>query len=405
MTNTTSEGRPSRFWDRLTRPDLVFALAVVIAYGAATILAMVVDHAVPDRMMLIAERALGGHLDYAGLKGTVDTVDIDGRYYLAVGPLQLIPYLPFAAVHALHGVGRYAVGLLFGIPAAWLSLPLARAYGSKGINAYWVALFTAFGSLLWYVSIFGDTYYLAHAESFLALTLFLLEWAGRRRAPLLGTALAVSFLARPTTVLAAVPFGLVLFWQNRTRFPSVARSAVGFGLPIVAAIGFYGWFDWVRFGSPTESGYAISLLREPTLEARRAVGVFSIAHIPENLRLFLFAFLERLGKFPYLGPSKFGLSMLLVSPALVTSAWAGFRDRTAQMLWLAAAIVAVPVFLYYGGGYVQYGFRYSLDFTPFLVALMAIGSERWMGRPARFLILAGVASVMCGIVIGVVWHS
>ena len=74
------------------------------------------------------------------------------------------------------------------------------------------------------------------------------------------------------------------------------------------------------------------------------------------------------------------------------------RDRT-------AIIVAIPVFLYYGGGYVQYGFRYSLDFTPFLVALMAIGAGRWIGRPERLLILAGVASVMVGIVIGVEWHS
>jgi hypothetical protein len=29
-----------------------------------------------------------------------------------------------------------------------------------------------------------------------------------------------------------------------------------------------------------------------------------------------------------------------------------------------------------GGGFIQYGFRYYLGFTPFLVALMAIGSRR-----------------------------
>ena len=405
MTDTTSTVRPTPFRSLLARPELIFALAVVVAYVAATALAVVFDHAVPDRMMLIAERALGGHLDVDKLKGSVDTVNIGGRYYLAVGPLQLLPYLPFAAVAALQGIGRYVIGLAIGVPAAWLSLPLARAYGARGATAYWIAIFTAFGSLLWYVSVFGDTYYLAHVESFLALTLFLLEWAGRRRPILLGAALAVSFLARPTTVLAAVPFGLALIWQNRATLAAAARSAVAFGLPIAAAIGVYGWFNWVRFGSPVESGYAISLLRESTLEARRAEGVFAISHIPENLRLALLSGLERIDKFPYIGPSKFGLSMLLVSPALLTAAWAGFRDRTARLLWLAAAIVAVPVFLYYGGGYVQYGFRYSLDFTPFLVALMAIGSGRWIGRPERLLILAGVASVMVGIVIGVEWHS
>ncbi|MGD0017926.1 MAG: hypothetical protein ABSD62_01615 [Candidatus Limnocylindrales bacterium] len=405
MTVTTSTGRTTLPWSRLARPDLTFVVAVLVAYVTATAAAVVFDHASPDRMMLIAERALGGHLDYDGLRNSVDTVNVNGHYYLAVGPLQLLPYLPFAAVPALQGIGRYIVGLAFGVPAAWLSLPLARAYGAKAADAYWIAIFTAFGSLLWYISVFGDMYFLAHAESFLALTILLLEWSGRRRPIVLGAALAVSFLARPTTVLAAVPFGLALLWQSRMALTAAARSAIAFGLPVAAAIGVYGWYNWVRFGSPLESGYAISLLRESTLESRRAVGVFSIAHVPENLRLALLAPLERIGKFPYIGPSKFGMSMLLVSPALLTSIRAGFRDGTARLLWLAAALVAVPVFLYYGGGYVQYGFRYSLDFTPFLVALMAMGSQRWIGRPERILILAGVASVLIGVIIGIDWHS
>jgi hypothetical protein len=91
------------------------------------------------------------------------------------------------------------------------------------------------------------------------------------------------------------------------------------------------------------------------------------------------------------------MSMLLVSPALLASLRAGVQDRTARLLWAATGLVAIPVFLYYGGGYVQYGFRYSLDFTPFLVALMAIGSRRWMGWPERLLVLASIGSILFGI--------
>jgi hypothetical protein len=93
--------------------------------------------------------------------------------------------------------------------------------------------------------------------------------------------------------------------------------------------------------------------------------------------------------------------MLLVSPALLTAAWAGLRDSDARLLWIAAGLVAIPVFLYYGGGYVQYGFRYSLDFTPFLIALMAAGSRRRFGWPERLLIAASIASVAYG----VAWHT
>ena len=389
----------SRFapWKRLSRGDLLFALAVLGAYLVATVLAIQWRGFFPDRMMIVAERALGGHLDSNALKGTIDTVEIGGRYYLALGPLQLLAYIPFAAVPDLRVVGGYVTGLLFGVPAAWLALPLARAYGARGTAAYWIAAFTAFGSLLFWVSVFGNVYLLAHAESFLALTLFLIEWAGKRRPALLGACLGVSFLARPTTILAAIPFGLYLVWARRRELRAVARSALAFGLPIAGAIAFYGWFNWVRFGSPFETGYSISLLTVQSLQERRAQGLFSIVQIPENVRLAFLQLPDRISQFPFFSASTFGMSMALVSPALVTSLWAGFRDRTARLLWIATLLVAAPVFLYYGGGFVQYGFRYSLDFTPFLVALMAIGSHRWIGWPERLLVLASIGSVLVGI--------
>src|ERR1035437_3604505 len=330
---------------RVARSDLYFATAVVAAYALATALAVTVDKAGPDQMTLVAQRALGGHLDAGGLKGGVDVVVIGGHYYLALGVLQLLPYLPFAAIPALQGIGHFVICLLFGVPAACLSLPLARAYGARGANAFWI-----FGSLLVYVSVLGDMYYLAHAESFLALTLFLLEWAGRRRPAALGVMLAISFLARPTTLIAAVPFGLALLWSRRTQIRSVALGAIEYGLPIAVGLAIFGWFNWVRFGSPLESGYAISYINHPTLVDRRATGLFSIRQIPENLRLALLALPDVINRVPFIVPDREGMSMLLVSPALLTSLWAGFRDRTAQLLWIAAALVGLPAFLYYRGG-------------------------------------------------------
>jgi hypothetical protein len=300
-------------------------------------------------------------------------------------------------VSSLAWISGYATAFFFGVPAAVLGLPLARAYGARGSTAYWIAALTAFGSLLLVSTAGANFYWLAHAESFLALTLFLLEWAGRRRPVVLGALLGLSFLARPTTLLAAVPFGLVLIWQHRRRVP----AAVAFGLPIVGAVALYGWFDWVRFGSVTETGYAISLLTQPGLEPLREQGLFSIQHVPENLRLAFLALPSTLNHLPYFSANAYGMSMLLVSPALLTSLWAGFKDPKARLLWIAAGLVAVPVFLYYGGGYVQYGFRYSLDFTPFLIALVAMGSRRWIGWPERLLVLISMASVTYG----VVWYA
>ena len=395
---TSSSALPSRR-GRLPRiGDLLFVIAVVAVYVALMVLNWnnhpALTGAWPDRMMLLAERILQGHLDDPAFKDTTDSVVRAGHYYVAVGPMQVLPYLPLALIHAFREQAGFITSGAAGIAAAVGSLKLVRSYGASGGDAYWLAAMAAFGTLLVYVSVFGNFYYLAQAESFLALTLMLIEWAGRRRPLVLGICLACSFLARPTTVLAAAPFGLALIWRRRDWF----LRGLAFGLPILAAVAVYAWFNWARFGSPLESGYAISYLPQPGLEARRALGLFSLQQLPENLRLAFLAGFKPLDHAPFFTADPYGLSMIVVSPGLVTAVWAGMRSVDAKVLWAAVAIVAVPVFLYYGGGYFQYGFRYALDFTPFLIALTAMGSRRYFGRLEKMLILVSVVSVAYGVI-------
>ncbi len=381
----------------VSRTDVWFIVVVTVVYvGVTAFVASRIGHN-PDRMMVLAQQVVHGHLDSPTFANSVDSVAVGGRYYVAVGPLQMLPYLVFVPIHALQGAARYLVSLAFGLVAAWLALPLARAFGGQGKATYWVASFIAFGTLLFFVAVFGNFYYLAHAESFLALELFLLEWAGRRRPLLLGLFLAVSFLARPTTVVAAIPFGLALLWRRRSRI----RTAVALAAPLAVALALYAAYNIARFGAPLESGYAISHLLEPTLIARRAQGLFALSQVPENIRLALLALPNLRPSFPFIRPDDHGMSMLLVSPGLLVAARAGIREPLQRTLWIATVLVAIPVFLYYGGGYTQYGFRYTLDFTPFLLALVAMGTTRRFGRIEKLLFAASVVSVSFGIL----WHA
>jgi len=382
---------------RPSRGDVAWCAIVAWAYIAAAVIAARHFVPAPDRMMVLAERIAQGHLDSPSFFGTVDSVTDLGRAYMTVEPLLPVVYLPFVALASLRADSSYIISVGLGILTAWLALPLARAYGASGRVAYWVAGMTAFGTLLFYVSVFGDFYYTAHVEAFVLLALFLLEWAGPRRAVVLGLLLAMSALARTPTVLAAVPFGLALIWRR----PDWLRRGLAFGAPMAAAVAVYAAYNWARFGSPTETGYALSRLASEALVARRAIGLFSISQVPENIRLALLAGFTIRGTSPFLVPSPSGLSMLLVSPGLLISLRAGIRSSGTWVLWAAAALVAIPIFLYYGGGYVQYGFRYSLDFTPFLVALVAIGASRRFGLLERLLIVASAVSVTYG----VLWHA
>lgn len=376
-------------------PDAAWRLFIAAIYAGATAVAVWSYHAVPDRLMLLANRFREGRLDSPLFAGTVDSVESGGRFYLAVGPLQPLPYLPFTALPALQPVAGYVVGTTLGVLAAWLCLPLMRAYGARE-SARGLATFAALGTLLFYVSVFGDLYYLAHVEAFLALTVLLIEWAGRRRPLVLGLLLGVAFLARAPTVMAAIPLGMALMWRR----PDWFRRGAAFATPLVGALAVYGAYNLARFGSPTEAGYGLSLLTDPALEVRRAQGVFAVAHVGENLRLALLAVPRFIPRLPFVEADPYGQSLLLVSPALVLAARAGFRSPRVRVLWAAAAAIAVPVLLYYGGGFVQYGFRYSLDLTPFLLALVALGVRGRLGRMDRALIVLSIASVTYG----VMWH-
>ena len=48
---------------------------------------------------------------------------------------------------------------------------------------------------------------------------------------------------------------------------------------------------------------------------------------------------------------------------------------------LAVVVVLIPTLLYYGGGWLQYGYRYFLDSIPFLWAMVAMWVAKRGGMP------------------------
>lgn len=347
-----------------------------------------------DHMMILAVDLTQGRSDLSSLTTINDIVTIGGRNYQAMSPLPTVPYLFLVPFQVLWPWSRWIVSASIGISAGWAALPLARRYGPGGSADYWLAALGAFGTLLFTLTIEGDFYYLAHLEAVLLTFLALIEWHDRRRAWVMGLLIGLAALARPTLLIVALPFGLALLAEARDRF----KVAVAFALPLIGALVVTGWWDYVRFGSPLETGYDLAWV-EPPLAALRAQGLFSIVHLPTNLALFIGGGFSVRDAFPWLVPSVDGQSILLTTPALLIAVGASIRDRQNLVLWSAAILAAIPVFLYYGGGgAATYGFRYAMDFVPFLVALVAIAMRERFGNLERALIALSVAFVCYGYV-------
>jgi uncharacterized membrane protein len=57
---------------------------------------------------------------------------------------------------------------------------------------------------------------------------------------------------------------------------------------------------------------------------------------------------------------------------------------------MAIGLVAIPSLLYYSQGWVQFGYRYMLDYMPFLLILTALGFEDYQSPTATKVKIAMV---------------
>ena len=68
--------------------------------------------------------------------------------------------------------------------------------------------------------------------------------------------------------------------------------------------------------------------------------------------------------------------------------------RPARLAWPARTHRPRPTLLYYGGGWLQYGYRYFLDLVPFVVALCGLAAVRSGHIGSRWLGLIAIGTVV-----------
>src|SRR4030095_14041135 len=83
-----------------------------------------------------------------------------------------------------------------------------------------------------------------------------------------------------------------------------------------------------------------------------------------------------IAKFPFVQVSWHGMSMLITTPALAYVAWPRQKGHLHAPLWAIVLPIALAGFLYQNDGWVQFGYRFSIDFLFAIMMLLAIG-----GRP------------------------
>jgi hypothetical protein len=236
------------------------------------------------------------------------------------------------------------------------------------------------------------------------ITTFLLFWSlyefyTHKRWLLIGTICGLILLTRATAAPIIV-FFILEMWQEYTKGKLKLADFLYLGTPFYVAIVLVCWYNFIRFHNPFNGGYAYQLLHQDSAQSR-ALGIFSLSHIPANLYSTLLrppiAVLRSNSTWtlslPYIQSNPLGMSIFITSPYLLSmfsQKWSRF-DQRAKNLLVAIAISLVFVLSFYGIGADQYGVRYSLDYLPAVYLLFMIvyrKSHRTLTRGMTFLLLA-----------------
>lgn len=334
----------------------------------------------------LAEAFLAGRVDLQGLPPHYhDIIRVGEKTYAPFPPVPVFLMMPVVAFGG-ESTDQGRVGQALAALAAAVFVAGLRRLGFTPAVRWFCGAALAFGSVLWPATAIGTTWFFAQVVVVLAGALLVWELAGGRRPVVLGLAVTAAWLTR-LNLIGAIPVLLVLIWlRHRALRPVAVYLAVN-----LAGAGIYAAYNYLRFGDPLQTGYGMLSMAVVNVEAAARWGSFNLRFVPEHLYAMLFRGPELIPHPPYLKPSPWGMSLLLTSPVVLRLLFPS-GDRRGWAPWVALALsLAVPMLAFFSTGWVQFGYRYSLDWWPFLLVLLAYALPA-RPRPVDFALLGlGIA--------------
>lgn len=382
----------------MRRPLIIFAISLVVY-----LISTGFKDTLYNNHVLLADAWLHGHIWIDGPVAGVDALPFENHWYIIEGPLPAVLLLPFVALFGLH-----TNQVAFAAVCAAIALATAEVvFARMGIEARlrnWLVAFLGFGTVLWWCTSFAAVWMLAHVIGVMFAMLILAECYGKRRPALIGFLIACMGLTRFPMILAAIPITYWLFAPSQSEGARTnARAAYSFLAGIAPLLVLYAVYNYARWHTPFDIGYTLwyhaDQVGEPTGPP------FKLHYLPFNVYSFFFYPPAFSMDFPWLRPTSFGVALTFTSPALALAFLTNLRTREGLVWWSATVLTALPSLFYYVNGFEQFGMRHSLDFTPFMLPLVARGLERCPSALSFGLIALSIAANAYGVLYSWLYHG
>ena len=318
--------------------------------------------------------------------GVIDHAKTKRRYFVSFPPGPAVVMMPMAWAQG-YQLNDVIWTLLFAALNVALFYALlerlsrgGRSGRSRSENLWIVALFALSTAHFW-CSVLGQVWFTALIMGVSFTLLYVLAAIDARHPLAAGIFCALAFSTRTPLLFTSLFFFLFVLFPGGER---LRREDVGWAVKklvlfcapcLLVGVGLM-LMNKARFDSYSEFGH--TYLAAGQLSRIKEHGLFAYHFLSINLTAMWTLLPTLKASYPYVQVSTHGMSLLLTTPALVVLLWPAARLTKEdafwhRALWATVAVCAVPGLFYQNTGYEQFGFRFSLDYTIYLLMLIATG--------------------------------
>lgn len=324
-----------------------------------------------EHYLFLAQSLLKLRVDIPNLPSFYqDIIVISGKTYIPFPPVPAVIIIPFIII--FKNISQQSISIVFGAINTMLVYLLLRKFTNTK-KSLLLSIFFAFGTVAFWTAVVGTTWYFAHT---IAITFFLLSLIAfkNKKDFISGILFSLAVLSRYPIFLGIVYYLLELY-KDKNRLIKFLSGAL-ICIPVQL------FYNWARFGNFLQTGYievyksyvnsnypfTIRQLLNPSAPY---YGYMDIRNIP--LHLFTFLIMPPIiTNALNISPSPYGIGIIFTSPLLVLALLPNFKNKTERNLFIGWVAIALVDFLHYMQGWVQFGYRFALDFMPFLLIVLAI---------------------------------
>lgn len=350
----------------------------------------------------LAQSLLHGRLDIVNPGTTYDLLYFQGKWYAPWGilpslvliPLQVMKnrFVPLIYINIFFASLNVVIVYLLLFRFRREFFPRLRPH-----EIFLVLVLFAFGTTHFYVGTLGSVW---HVDQMLTFTLsilgvYVIFKKERTLKEYFASSLffGLALLGRGTLALMAVLPGFLYVWEfflskktsKKARIHAFWNGVLVFVVPFAIFSSLFFLYNIARFNNPFEYGYRYIQESPYLAQIRERNGIMSFYNMPVNLWYMLF----EIPKLTFQGKAILdfnlkGNSIFFLSPPLLAALLAlpirrqkkrFVIDPYITSLWLAAIVVILPSLMIYSTGWMQFGFRYSLDITALLLLLSLYGMK------------------------------